>query len=222
TETASLSYPTGSKTHSSSFDEKRKILHVANLGENKVRFYQMTNQGPVEKGFYSVPSPRTVVFDSQFDRLYITTEALQSPGFVKVLSFSQNPQGDLQFQETSSHEIGLSGSDLQVSFKTRVLVTAVREKDRENIVALPLTASGEIDSSKTGLPFPIDQSEPRSLKLLADGQTLVLTPNHVGLDLVIYRLRFSSEGLPAELVWLAEAEAGDEGFLSNLAIDVFE
>ncbi len=211
------------KTHSSSFDSKRGIIHLANLGENAVKFLRLVDGKLSEVGEYKVSAPRTVVFDPAFDRLYISTEVPNGTGegTVKILSFDTDFSGNLMVREVGSFPVGDRGADIQVSSKNKLAVAAIRQMQKESLAIIPLNAKGELNPDSPGQPFPIPFAEPRSLRILGDGKTIFLTPNSDGSDVVIYSIQTDPTGKPRSLQLLKELDAGAESFPCNFSIDEF-
>lgn len=191
----SVSFGAGAKTHSSAFDSKRNLLFVANLGLNRVSIFKVNRQnGTLEAaGFHSVMSPRTLVYQADYDKLYLVTEADTGASQLIAFSIQEGPSG-INLASEGSLRMPLAGADLKINPIQGYAMATAREPGKESVWGMPLTDDGKKDSSRPEFSFSLDRPQPRSLELTADGLYLLVAMNSTRPDNVqIFKLNYSPQ-----------------------------
>ncbi len=216
TNTQTVSYPANSKTHSSSFDQTRQILYVANLGRNKIYTYTFNNQVLAFNGEITVSSPRTVVYDETYDKVFVVTESYTTSSTIKVFSVN-GVSTTVIYNEVGSLNMPLIGGDLKVNHQHGFVMATAREMGKESVWGLPLTSSGTIDYSRSSFSVSVSQKLPRTLLLSKDGNYMILGMASVDQENVVgYKLNFdeSNNFLSAQKIF--EEKIGTSAFMCGL------
>ena len=194
--THGIRYVGEAKTHSSSFDPRRNLVFVSNLGDNEIHVYRIDGSELIKCAGIRLPNPRIVHYDAHFDRVFVTTEAYSNKSYVKVYSIKDGLNGDPGLTERSSFEMALSGGDLKINYENRYLAATVREEGREGLWLLPLNSEGHLDPSRGRHHVPIPHLKPRSLQVTSDGRHFIVAcddPKNKK-DLVVIRAVFDGSG----------------------------
>jgi len=222
TERKTITYPTGSKSHSSSYSTSLKFLFVSNLGENKIQIYRVTSSDLLSLGSIDVISPRNVYYDEIYQHLYVVTEAHSENGFIKIFEVNAVGDNNVSIIEKGTYSIGLNGSDLKINHSKNFISAMVREPGAENLVVLPLSATGQIDSLRTPIVYPITIIAPRSLSVSDNGKYFFVTtsefnsPSH----LVVYKAEYNSSLQITDIQKITQANTTADYYLCNDSIDV--
>lgn len=221
TERKKITYSTGLKTHSSSYSASLKFLFVSNLGENKVKIYRVTASDLISLGNISVVSPRNVFYDETYQLLYVVTEAASQNGFIKI--YEVNPMGNnnVSVVEKGSYSIGLKGSDLKINHSKNFISAMVREPGAEKLVILPLTATGQIDSTRTPFVYSIIIPAPRSLSISDNGMYFFVTTSELNSSshLVVYKATYNSSMQITGMQKVTQANTVSDYYYCNYSLD---
>ncbi len=215
----SFEYSSGAHTHSSAIDADSGLMFVANKEENRVVILSRSAGLLSEVGEISIPSPRTVAFDSVFKRLYVVTEDYVSQSRVGIFDVVRAAAG-VTVTERQTFYMGLRGAGLSIDHSHGFLVASVRESGREGIWALPLTADGLFDAARATKFISVSGLEARSVDVTADGRYYIVTCNDARNveDLFIFKISYTPAGDIVSAPLLQAIDAGQGSFLSQLVI----
>lgn len=184
----------GPMTHSSSYDSQRNLLYVASLGGNAVLVYRVDAATLTPVGQISVASPRTVVYDFMYDKLYVSTE-VNGAGNSYLRGFSVSYVNNVfTSADVGSVAMPLSGGDLKINHKLNVVFATARQVGQESVWGMPVLNTGVQDPSRQPFTFAVTQPLPRSLEITEDGQYAVVASGGGATtdSILIYRLAFDS------------------------------
>lgn len=216
TNTQTVSYAVNSKTHSSSFDQTRQILYVANLGRHKIYTYTFNNQTLTYNGEIAVSSPRTVVYDETYDKVFVVTESYTVSSTIKVFSVT-GVSSTVTYNEIGSLDMPLIGGDLKINHQHGFAMATARETGKESVWGLPLTSTGAVDSSRSSFSVSVSQKLPRTLLLSKDGNYMILGMASIDQENVVgYKLNFdtSNNFLSAQKIF--QEKIGTSAFMCGL------
>lgn len=182
------------KTHSSSFDSKRSLLYVASLGANKIDVFRFSEQtGLTALTSIMVTSPRTVVYDATYDKVYVATEASTGNSYIRAFSITASGN-TYTYADVGSLAMPLSGGDLKVNHAYRFVMATARESGKEAIYGMPITATGVADTSRKAFTIPVTQRLPRALEVTEDGAYAMVGMNSANAEnIVAYKLNFDAQ-----------------------------
>ena len=189
-----IPFPNRSNTHSNSFDPSRNLLFVANLALNSINIYKLEGTTLSSVGDITVVSPRIVLYDKNFDKLYLSTESRDSnPSYIKIYDIVQTGN-QYSLSESGSFTMGTNGSDLKINHSRGFVSSLVREATSESLEIVPLNNLGLLDQSRSPHKILIDEVRPRSLQITNDGTYYMVTPHSNGAlkDLMIYKINYDS------------------------------
>lgn len=222
TPSQSVAFGANAKTHSSSYDSVRKLLYVANLGNNKIDVYSFSEiNGLTALTSIMVTSPRTVVYDSTYDKVFVVTEASTGNSYIRI--FSVTPSGtNFSYTDVGSLAMPLTGGDLKVNHAYRYVMATVREAGKEAIYGLPITPTGAVDTTRQSFSIPITQSLPRALEITEDGLYAVVGMNSsTAENVVAYKMTFNAQlGYVSSQKIFEKKIDNTGGYLCGLSIPV--
>lgn len=221
--TSSFTYSATAHTHSSSVDERRNLVFVANKDEERVVVYSRAGAQLTYLKEIPVGDPRIVLYDEKYDLLYVTTEANTGASEVKIYSIVSSGT-DYLFGEVGNFSMGLRGSDLKLDHSHGYLVTTVRELGAEGLWALPLTTTGTFDSGRPSVFVPIAELEPRSLQLSPDGKYYVVTTNNPNntADIIVFKIDYDANGAMTSQTRIHGIDLGAVSSPSNFMISRYK
>jgi 6-phosphogluconolactonase (cycloisomerase 2 family) len=168
------------KTHSSAFDASRGLLYVATLGLNKVIVYKFSEAaGLVELTSIPIEGARTVVYDSAYDKLFVSSEVYSGPSYLRVFSIT-NSGNSYAYTAVGSLAMPMAGGDLKLNRKFGFVMGTAREAGKESLWGLPITANGTADTTRSSFSIVISQALPRALEITDDGLYAVVGMNSAG------------------------------------------
>jgi 6-phosphogluconolactonase (cycloisomerase 2 family) len=157
------------KTHSTAFDAKHGLLYVASLGLNKIAVYKFSAAtGLTALTEIPLEGARTVVYDGQYDKLFVASEVSTGPSYIRIFSI-QAAGNSFTFTDSGSLAMPKLGGDLKVNHKYQYVMATARETGKESIWGLPITAAGVADASRPSFSIPVSQQLPRALEVTEDG-----------------------------------------------------
>lgn len=221
TRVAEFGYSRDAKSHSSSYDQSRQLSFVANLGENRIVVYRDQNGVPVEVGEIQVDSPRIVLYDEIYDKLYIASETYTTAGYAYVYGIRANGNS-FTFPQLASWPTALRGADLKIDRVHNVVGTTVREANKEGLWLFPVGANGLPDSTRQNRFVPIAQKEARSLAISADGRYYVVTMNNGDneADVLVYKVSYGAGTAITNVQLIHEVNVGSGSYPSHQLISV--
>lgn len=225
-----FSFASGAHTHSSTVDEVRNLVFVANKDEERIVIYHRDALGVLtEAGVIALNDPRMVKYDRISQKLYVVTEADSGQSAVAIYSIDMTTETTrvpnvvtATAQSVGSFAMGLRGSDFAINSARGFVFATVRESGREGIWALPITPTGVFDATRSNVFIPVSGPEPRSLQVSSDGTYFVVTCNRASNleDLFIYKAAYSSTNALQRADLIHEVDAGASTFASHFMIDV--
>jgi 6-phosphogluconolactonase (cycloisomerase 2 family) len=213
-----VGFASGALTHSSSFDSKRNLLYIANLGLNRISVYQVTSTGMTALKEISLTSPRTVVYDQAFDKLFVSTESSSGPSYIRIYSI-EAAGNSYNFSESGALAMPMIASDLKVNHRYRYVMSTAREAGKESIWGLPVTENGTMDASRKSFSIAISQKMPRALEITQDGSFLILA-SQVADNIQAYKMSFDAGLNYISSQKIFDQKIGTQGFLCGLSIPV--
>ncbi|KYG66129.1 hypothetical protein AZI86_03445 [Bdellovibrio bacteriovorus] len=214
-----ISFGSSAKAHSSAFDPRRNLLFVATLGLNRISIYRFDRiNGLTAAGQVTVNAPRTVVYDSTYDKLYVATEASSGNSAIYAYAIIEN-NGSYSLSNVGSVSMPLRGADLKVNHAFGYVMATARQSGQEAIWGMPVTEQGVQDHLRPNFSIPISQVEPRSLELSADGRFAIVAMNSSGsANVLVYALNFTNDKsfLSSQIIW--SKRFGNYGIVSSIAI----
>ncbi|MES2855998.1 MAG: beta-propeller fold lactonase family protein [Bdellovibrionota bacterium] len=220
--TQTFTYSAGAHTHSSAIDPVRNLVFVANLDAEKIVVYSNVAGTLSFQTEVAVADPRMLVYDTNFDRLFVTTESYTGSSAVKIFSISGSGAG-LAIVEVGSFDLqGQRGAALKIDRSNRYAVATVREAGVEKIWSIPLTANGLIDPSRVAVSMPSVCKEARSLEISADGKYYVLVCNHATnlVDVVVRKITYGTDSSITSFDVIREIDTGSGTFPSSALFSV--
>ncbi len=216
----SVSFGATAKTHSSAYDPSRRLLFIATLGLNKIQVFRVNAGTITPAGDIPVDSPRTVVFDEQFDKVYVSTEAYAGNSFIK--GYSVTPAGaNFTFTEVASMPTSLIGADLKVNHARRYVMATSRESGRQAINGMPVKPDGTLDAARTSFSISLSQVQPRSLEVTDDGDFAVVAMNSsTAENLVVFKMNFDARSQFTGSARIFAQKIGTEGYVCATSVPV--
>jgi hypothetical protein len=194
---------TNANTYSTSYDPVRKWLFVAHEALNKIDVLSVNqNTGALGLiGSIPVTTPRTVVYDTEFERLYVVTEILSAPSYFYGFSLAWSGLA-FSYSEVAKVTLGKRGGDLRIDRVHRYALATVREAGNEAVWGIPLTSTGLRDTSRSVFTIPIGRADPRAVDVTEDGKYITIATDSSSVSNIIVRkmnynadLKFTSSTL---------------------------
>ncbi len=216
-----FTYTATAKAHSSTIDETRSLVFAALLGESRIVVYSRDAAGLTEIGDIKTPDARMVHYDAVYDRLFVVSESTDKPSTVKTFKVVRNGTS-FTATEMGAFSMGFRGADFDADHVHNVVVASVRESGKEGVWVLPVTSTGDFDSSRMNRFIPTTCTEARSVKVTADGNYVVLTcsDGKNTNDVYVYRVSYDASLAITSTSLVASADAGSGGFLAHFVLDV--
>lgn len=190
-----ITYANGAKTHSSSYDSKRRLLYVANLGLNEIMIYRI-NPANGNMTFASrapIADPRTVIYDSDYDKVFLVSESYAGTSSIYSFAVDEIAANDIRLRRVGQVEMPLQGGDLKVNRAKGYAYGTARENGKQSIWAMPLTDTGEMDTARASFFFNVAPQSPRALEISADGEYVFVGYNtRDPINFQVYKLTFDS------------------------------
>ncbi len=183
----------GPMTHSSSYDSRRNLLYTASLGANKILVYRVDPAALTLLGEIAITSPRTVIYDFVYDKLYVATEASSIASYIKALAIALNGNS-VSSTEVGSLQMPLAGGDLKILHRHNFILATARAAGQESIWGMPVTATGIQDATRAPFSLSVQQPSPRALEITEDGSYLAIGSGGgtTTRSIIVYKLLFDS------------------------------